>query len=128
MPGQKAGIPIIPVVAREICPPRICGGRGDFENSEGACNTSNQRILGVSPTPKAGWGEARGRGVIPAQQLGALAGGLSSTDQNRPVKSCPAGLVYSTCILLAKIRVTWCPSVSKGSRSESAENGLESHF
>ncbi len=66
--------------------------------------------------------------MIPAQQLGALADGLSATDQNRPVKSCLGGLVYFTCILLAEIRVTWCPSVSEGSRSKTAENGLNYHF
>jgi hypothetical protein len=70
-----------------------------------SCNTLNQRIRGgiLRSQDRIG-GDETGCGVIPAQQIGALAGGLSSTDQNRPVKSCSAGLVYSTCILLAKIR------------------------
>ena len=66
--------------------------------------------------------------MTPAQQLRALAGGLSSTDRNRPVKGCSAGLVYSTCILLAKNRVTWSPSLSKEQRLESCEMGLKWHF
>ena len=130
MQWAEAGFQMISVVSGKICPPRNFGGRRVFKKLDDfSCNTPNQRIGGGIPRIKDQMGRSEtGFGVIPAQQFVELADGLSSMDQNRPLRRCSARLVYSTCILLAKIRVTWCPSVSKGKRSESTENSLKFHF
>ncbi len=128
MQWAEARTLIIPVVAGKICPPRNCGDRGVFENLDDfSCNTPNQPIWGGIPRIKDPMGRSEtGFGVIPAQQFGALAGGLSSTDQNRPLKSCSARLVYSLVYSSPKsgsLGVQVCPKGHDQNPPKTAWNG-----